>query len=123
MAKATALNYTPAQEAIISSFRGTGPEGKLTAADAATIAAMPEMAPADTSKPARTAKSITAKINTMKLPYHKKEATRKDGSAVETKAKLVAEIAAAADLTFEALENAARGDLVKLRDFLASKAA
>ena len=124
MTKATTVstNYTPAQVAIIRAFVGTGPDGKLTHDDAATIAAMPEMAaPAD--KPARTAKSIIAKINREGLPYAKKEPARKDGSKVETKAKLVAEIAAGANLTFEALENAGRSDLVKLRDFIASLAA
>jgi hypothetical protein len=121
-ATATIANYSASQEAIIRAFVGTGPEGKLTLEDAATIAAMPEMAaPAD--KPTRTAKSIVAKINRMGLAYAKKEPARKDGSKVETKAKLVAEIASLTSLSFEALDNAARGDLVKLRDFAKTLAA
>lgn len=111
-------NYTEAQEAFIRNFIGTGEGGKLTLADATTIAAATEMRDADGNE--RKPRSIVAKINRMGLPYAKKVATRKDGSAVASKAKLVEEIAALAGVTFEGLDKAARGDLVKLRDVLAA---
>lgn len=118
MATEKTVNYTPAQETIISTFAGTGPDGRLTLADATTIAAMPEMNDADGN--ARKPRSIVAKINRMGLPYAKKEPTRKDGSKVASKAKLVEEIASLSGVTFEALDKAARADLVKLRDVLAA---
>lgn len=109
-------NYSPAQESIIRDFVPTGPEGRLTMADATAIAALPGML--DNDGQARKPRSIVAKIGRMNLPYAKAEKSRKDGSAVESKAKLVEQISAAAGVTFENLTNAARGDLVKLRDFV-----
>jgi len=120
MATEKTANYTAAQEAIIRSFVGTGPDGKLTSVDADTIAAMPEMKDADGN--ARKGRSIIAKINRMELPYAKKETKRKDGTAVASKAKLVAEIATAVGLTFDSLDKAGREDLVKLRDAVAKLA-
>lgn len=108
-------NYSAAQEQIIRDFKGTGPDGRLTFEDAEAIGNLPGMEDADGK--ARKARSITAKINRMELPYQKKVAVRKDGNPVESKAVLVAQIAEAAGVTFEGLDKAARGDLVKLRDF------
>lgn len=117
MATEKTANYTATQEAIIRSFIGTGPDGKLTSVDADTIAAMDGMKDADGN--ARKGRSIIAKINRMGLPYAKKETKRKDGSAVASKAKLVAEIASAIDVNFDSLDKAGREDLVKLRDAVA----
>lgn len=118
MATEKTPNYTPAQEAFIRSFTGTGENGALTLADATAIAADPSMVDADGN--ARKPRSIVAKINRMGVAYAKKVPTRKDGSAVESKAKLVEQIAEAAGVTFDALDKAARADLVKLRDVLAA---
>ncbi len=111
-------NYTDAQVAIITGFKGTGADGRLTLADATTIAGMSAMDHPETG--ARKPRSIVAKINRLGLPYEKKAPTRKDGSAVASKAKLVEEIATLSGVTFEALDKAARADLVKLRDVLAA---
>lgn len=119
MATVKIANYSPAQTAIIAAFVGTGPDGKLCNADAVTIAKMPEMA-APEGFPPRSAKGVVAKISRMGLPYAKQEPKRKDGSEVKTKKLLVAEIAKLSGLTFEALDKAAREDLVKLRDRLAA---
>ena len=111
-------NYSAAQEDFIRNFAGTGTDGRLTLADAETIAADPSML--DNDGNVRKARSIVAKINRMGLPYAKKVAARKDGSPVASKAKLVEEIATLAGVSFEALDKAARNDLVKLRDVLAA---
>jgi len=121
MATEKTVNYTPAQEAVIRGFAGTGTDGKLTKADTETLAADPRMNTAD-GKP-RSPKSIVAKINRMGLDYERAVAKRKDGSKVETKADIVAEIATLAGVSFENLTVAARGDLVKLRDWAVAQAA
>jgi hypothetical protein len=120
MATEKTANYNAAQENIIRSFKGTGTDGKLNFTDCGTIAAFEAMNDAD-GKP-RTARAIASKISRMALPYEGKEKTRKDGTAVETKDKLVAQIAALSGVTFDALTKAARADLVKLRDVLAKAA-
>ena len=117
MATEKTPNYSPAQEDFIRNFAGTGPDGRLNLADATAIAADPVMF---VDGEPRKAKSIVAKIGRMGLPYAKKVPTRKDGSAVASKAKLVEEIATLAGVSFEALDKAARNDLVKLRDVLAA---
>lgn len=113
MAKEQDKNYTPAQEAIIREFPGTGANGALRQADAETIAADPRMN--KDGKP-RSARSIIAKIGKMELPYERKAPTRKDGSAIASKAKLVDRIAELTGAKFETLGNAGRDDLVALRD-------
>ena len=118
MSKIVVLNYSPAQEKVISSFTGTGTDGRLTLADAAAIAAMPEMNHPENG--ARKPKSIVAKIGRMGLPYEKKVVTRKDGTKVETKSDLVAQIASLTERTFEGLDKAPRADLVTLRNVLAA---
>jgi hypothetical protein len=114
MATEKTPNYTSEQESIIL---GWNDGGALSFADATAIAADPRMNTAEGE--ARKPRSIVAKINRL-CPdrYANKAPTRKDGSAVESKAKLVEQIAAAAGVTFEGLDKAARGDLVKLRDFV-----
>ena len=69
---------------------------------------------------ARKPRSIVAKINRMGLAYEKKAVVRKDGSKVESKADLVAQIAGFTERTFEGLDKAPRADLVALRDVLAA---
>ena len=69
---------------------------------------------------ARKPRSIVAKINGLGLPYEKKAVVRKDGSKVQSKADLVAEIASMTSRTFEGLDKAPRADLVVLRDVLAA---
>ncbi len=118
MSKIVIPNYTDAQTAIIAAFVGTGPGGALCLADATTIASDPAMNHPETG--ARKPRSIVAKINRMGLPYAKKVVARKDGTKVQSKADLVAEIAASAGRTFEGLDKAPRADLVALRDVLAA---
>jgi len=120
MTKVVAQNYTDAQVAIIRAFPGTGANGALNLADATAIASDPAMNDSDGN--ARKPRSIVAKINRLELPYEKKAPTRKDGSAVASKAKLVEAIAAATGITFDSLDKAARADLVALRDHFAKAA-
>lgn len=108
-------NYSDFQVSVITGFAGTGTDGRLTLADAATIAGLPEMNHPETGE--RKPRSIVAKINRLGLPYEGKAKVRKDGSKVESKAALVEQIAAKAGLTFEGLDNAPRADLVALRDW------
>ena len=110
-------NYTPEQETLIRDWPRNS-EGKLSKSIAEAIASDPRMNTPD-NKP-RTQKMITAKIVRMGLPYAKAAPARKDGTAVQVKADLVAEIARLAGVTFEGLAIAPRGDLVKLRDVLAA---
>ncbi len=118
MTKVVTPNYTPSQIAVIEAFQGTGADGRLTLADATTIAAMSVMDHPETG--ARKPRSIVAKINGLGLPYEKKAVVRKDGSKVQSKADLVAEIASMTSRTFEGLDKAPRADLVVLRDVLAA---
>lgn len=118
MATEKTKNYTPAQEKIILDWNNGG---ALNFDDCKAIAALAAMN--DSEGQPRKPRSITAKINSL-CPerYVNKTPTRKDGSAVASKAKLVEEIAKAAGVSFEALDKAPRGDLVKIRDLLAKAA-
>jgi hypothetical protein len=116
MTKIQTPNYSDVQVAIIRAFTPTGKDGAFNQADCAAIAAMPEMNDADGNP--RKSRSIVAKVKTLGLPYEKKAVVRKDGTKVQSKADLVAEIAKMAGVTFDALTNAGREDLVKLRDFV-----
>ena len=111
-------NFTDAQVAVIDNWNNGG---SLNLDDAKAIAADERMNGPDGP---RNYRSIVAKI-TRHCPdrYQRKVAARKDGTAVESKAELAKQIAAAVGVTFENLTNAARGDLVKLRDFTVRKAA
>lgn len=112
-------NYTPAQEAlIVAAIAANG--GVANKSVAESLVSNPEM---NVDGRPRNVRSIIAKMTRMDgVTYERQPNARKDGSPVESKAKLVEQIAAAAGVTFEALDKAARGDLVKLRDVLAKAA-
>jgi hypothetical protein len=110
-------NYSPAQEAIITAFHASV-NRPLTFEDAGVIAANPLMNDADGTP--RKARSITAKIGRMEIPYARKVAVRKDGTAVASKADIVAEIALVVSGNLEGLDKAPRDALVALRKALAA---
>ena len=116
MATEKTSNYTPAQEKLIlDAIEAAG--GKANKALAERLAALSEMNDADGNP--RAARSIIAKMTRMDgVVYERQEAKRKDGSAIESKADLVKQIADLSGATFTALGNAGRDDLVKLRDFM-----
>ena len=109
-------NYSDAQVEFLNKYVGSGADGRLTFADCEKIAALPEMK--DTDGNARKPRGIVAKV-TRDMPerYEKKVAARKDGSAVETKAKIVAQIAERVGVALDGMEVAPREKLVALRDY------
>jgi hypothetical protein len=100
-------NYTEAQEATIREAAATGP---LNAAAAAALA----------ETLGKTSRSVIAKIIRMGLPYATKEPTGKDGSPVEKKEAIVAEIASVVGLNLAGLEKAPKSVLQRLRDHVAA---
>lgn len=108
------VNYTPAQEALIVAASHVGP---LNLAAATVLASNPAMNDGDK---ARTPRAIVAKIVRMGLPYEKKVAARKDGTAVAAKADIVAQIAKTVKGNLEGLDKAPRAALVAIQAALAA---
>ena len=111
-------NYTPAQVAILVAAAAQAP---LTFEDCERLAADPRMFDAEGNP--RKARSIVAKITRDGIPYAKKVPVRKDGSKVETKAAIVADIAAKIGVTvatLDGLDKAPRGAVIAVRDYVAS---
>lgn len=112
------VNYTEAQEALIrQAFENKG--APLNFDDCKALAANPAMNDADGN--ARKARSITAKISRMAdVEYKAKEPVSKDGSPVERKSDIVAEIAKAVEGNLDGLDKAPKAALVALRNALAA---
>lgn len=111
-------NYTDAQVAILVAAAASAP---LTFADCEALAADPRMFDADGNP--RKARSIVAKVTRDGIPYAKKVPARKDGSKVETKASMVAQIAEKVGVAvdkLDGLEKASRTAVVTLRDYIAA---
>lgn len=105
-AKKTASKYTPAMEARI---RETSP---LNQAAAEALAAE--------FGNGFTARSVIAKITRMGLAYERKVATTKSGGKIESKEKIVAEIAEHVSGNLDGLDKAPKPVLQLLRDYLAA---
>lgn len=67
-----------------------------------------------------TARSVIAKINRMGLTYERKQPTTKAGGKVESKEKIVAEIAEFVSGNLDGLDKAPKPVLQLLRDYLAA---
>ncbi len=104
--KKTASKYTPAMEAAIRA------EPVLNQEVAARLAA-------EFGKDFST-RSVIAKITRMQLPYQRKVAVTKTGAPVESKEKIVSEIADLVGATLDGLDKAPKPVLQTLRDFLAA---
>jgi hypothetical protein len=105
-AKKSASKYTPAMETRIREF------GPLDQAAAVALAAE--------FGEGFTARSVIAKITRMQLPYARKVAVTKTGAPVESKEKIVAQIAEIVGETLDGLDKAPKPALQSLRDFLAA---
>lgn len=102
---ASASKYTPEMEA---KMKAAAP---LNAAKADALAA--EFGNGITGK------SVIAKATRMGLPYEKKVATTKTGGKVESKEKIVAELAALIGENLDGLEKAPKPVLQNIRDYVA----
>lgn len=120
MATEKTPNYSTAQVALIlAAIEANGGVGNKSVAE--TLAANASMNTAD-GEP-RNYRSIIAKMNRMNVPYERKVPTAKDGSAVEKKIEIVAEIATLAGVAaskLDTLEKSSKGALQSLRDALAT---
>ena len=106
VAKKSTSKYTPAMEAAI---RAAAPLNQEKAAALAVEFGK------DFS-----ARSVTAKAVRMGVEYTKKVAVTKTGAKVESKEKIVAEIAALVGANLSGLEKAPKPVLQAVRDFLAA---
>ncbi len=106
VAKKSASKYTPAMEAAI---RDAAP---LNQAKAAKLAA--------SFGAGFTGRSVTAKAVRMGVAYERKVAVTKTGAKVESKEKIVAEIAELIGVTLDGLEKAPKPALQAVRDYLAA---
>lgn len=102
--KKTASKYTAAMETRIRTF------GPLDQAAAATLAA----------EFGFSTRSVIAKITRMQLPYARKVAVTKTGAPVESKEKIVAQIAELVGEALDGLDKAPKPVLQTLRDHLAA---
>ena len=108
MAKQVVSKYSAAQEQRIRDAAAAGP---LNAAVAETLAAE--------FGEKFTARSVIAKITRMNLPYQRKVAVTKTGAPVESKEKIVAQIAELVSGNLDGLDKAPKPALQALRDYLA----
>lgn len=106
VAKKSASKYTAAMEAAI---RDAAP---LNQAKAAELAAK--------FGSGFTARSVTAKAVRMCVAYERKVAVTKTGAKVESKEKIVAEIAELIGASLDGLEKAPKPALQAVRDYLAA---
>jgi hypothetical protein len=66
-----------------------------------------------------TGRMVIAKINSMKLPYERKQPATKSGAKIERKEALVAEIARFVEGNLDGLDKAPKAALQAVRDALA----
>lgn len=105
-AKKSASKYTAAMEAAITAA------APLNQAKATELAAQ--------FGPTFTSRSVIAKAVRMGVAYERKVAVTKTGAKVESKEKIVAEIAAVVAANLDGLEKAPKPVLQALRDFVAA---